>query len=76
VRTHGQWLPRAVPPALLRELLGLAQCGPTSMNTPPMRVKCVASADARARLVACVKVGNVAKTRAAPVPLRFPGSDQ
>jgi 3-hydroxypropanoate dehydrogenase len=66
-RTHGHWLPRAVAPELLRELYELARCGPTSMNTQPMRLKFVVTAAAKQRLVACVNAGNVAKTQAAPV---------
>jgi len=66
-RTHGHWLPRAVAPDLLRELYELARCGPTSMNTQPMRLKFVISAAAKQRLLSCVNAGNVAKTQAAPV---------
>lgn len=66
-RTHGHWLPRAVAPELLRELYELARCGPTSMNTQPMRLKFVISDAAKQRLVTCVNPGNVAKTQAAPV---------
>jgi 3-hydroxypropanoate dehydrogenase len=66
-RTHGHWLDRAVPPERLRELHALVACGPTSMNTQPMRLKFVVSAAAKARLLACVNPGNVAKTQAAPV---------
>ena len=65
--THGHWLPRPVAPELLRELYDLVRCGPTSMNTQPMRLKFVVSAMAKERLVACVNAGNVAKTQAAPV---------
>jgi 3-hydroxypropanoate dehydrogenase len=66
-RTHGHWLPRAVPPSLLRELHALAACGPTSMNTQPMRLKFVVSAAAKDRLLPCLNAGNVGKSRAAPV---------
>lgn len=66
-RTHGHWLDQEVPPALLRELHALVACGPTSMNTQPMRLKFVTSAAAKERLVACVNPGNVDKTRSAPV---------
>jgi 3-hydroxypropanoate dehydrogenase len=66
-RTHGHWLPRAVAPQLLRELYELARCGPTSMNTQPMRLKFVVSPGAKQLLLSCVNAGNVAKTQAAPV---------
>jgi 3-hydroxypropanoate dehydrogenase len=66
-RTHGHWLPRPVAPALLRELYELVKCGPTSMNSQPLRLIFVQSPEARQRLVACVNPGNVAKTRTAPV---------
>lgn len=65
--THSHWLPRPVAPELLRELYDLVRCGPTSMNTQPMRLKFVVSATAKQRLVACLNAGNVAKTQAAPV---------
>jgi 3-hydroxypropanoate dehydrogenase len=45
----------------------LARCGPTSMNTQPMRLKFVVSPAAKQRLLSCVNAGNVAKTQAAPV---------
>ena len=66
-RTHSHWLAREVSAATLRELHALAACGPTSMNTQPMRLKFVVSPAARERLLACVNPGNVEKTRAAPV---------
>lgn len=66
-RTHGHWQARDVAPELLRELYALVAHGPTSMNTQPMRLKFVVSPAAKARLVACVNPGNVAKTQAAPV---------
>jgi 3-hydroxypropanoate dehydrogenase len=66
-RTHGHWLPRAVAPQLLHEVYELARCGPTSMNTQPMRLKFVVSPAAKQRLLSCVNAGNVAKTQAAPV---------
>lgn len=66
-RTHAHWQARDVPARLLRELHALVACGPTSMNTQPMRLKFVMSAAAKARLVACVNPGNVTKTITAPV---------
>lgn len=66
-RTHGHWLPQPVAPELLRRLYDLARCGPTSMNTQPMRLQFVQSPEAKARLLACLNPGNVEKTRKAPV---------
>jgi 3-hydroxypropanoate dehydrogenase len=66
-RTHSHWLPKPVAPDLLRELVRLVQCGPTTMNTQPLRIQFVVSAAAKARLVACVNPGNVSKTQSAPV---------
>ena len=53
--------------ALLHELVRLVQCGPTSMNSQPLRVQFLVSDAAKERLVACLNAGNVAKTRSAPV---------
>jgi 3-hydroxypropanoate dehydrogenase len=66
-RTHGHWLPRTVELPLLHKLYELVRCGPTSMNTQPMRLKFVVSAEAKQRLVSCLNPGNVAKAQAAPV---------
>jgi len=66
-RTHACWLPRPVAPELLRQLVQLAQCGPTSMNSQPMRITFAVSEAAREKLAACVNPGNVAKVRSAPV---------
>jgi 3-hydroxypropanoate dehydrogenase len=66
-RTPSQWQPTPVPEALLREVFELARFGPTSMNTQPLRVLFVSSADQRARLATCVNPGNVGKVNSAPV---------
>ncbi len=66
-RTGSRWLQQAVPSALLRELYDLAKCGPTSMNSQPMRLQFVVSQAAKERLAACVNPGNVDKTLGAPV---------
>lgn len=66
-RTHAHWLPRPVPAALLHELVRLVQCGPTSMNCQPLRIRFVVSDEAKAKLLSCVNAGNVAKTQSAPV---------
>jgi 3-hydroxypropanoate dehydrogenase len=66
-RTHSHWQARAVSEAQLRQLYDWVACGPTSMNTQPMRLKFVVSPQAKARLVSCLNPGNVAKASAAPV---------
>ena len=66
-RTPSHWLPRSVPPEILRELYELAKFGPTSMNCQPMRILFVRSGAARERLAGCVNPGNVDKVRGAPV---------
>ena len=66
-RTPSRWLPSPVPTALLREVFELARQGPTSMNSQPLRVVFVKGPTARAKLAACVNVGNVGKVNTAPV---------
>ncbi|MDD0837672.1 malonic semialdehyde reductase [Curvibacter sp. HBC61] len=66
-RTHSRFLDRAIPDELLHALYELAKWGPTSMNTQPARYVFVRSAEAKARLRACVAPGNVDKVDAAPV---------
>lgn len=66
-RSHAQWRPDPVSPALLRQVYDLAKMGPTSMNCQPMRVRFVVSAAAKKQLLDCLNPGNVAKTEAAPV---------
>ena len=66
-RTHHTWRDEPVDEATLRRLYELVCAGPTSMNTQPMRLQFVRSAQARQRLLACVSPGNVEKTRTAPV---------
>ncbi len=66
-RTGSRWLPDAVDQSLLRELYELVKCGPTSMNSQPMRLQFVVSEAGKQRLAACVTPGNVEKTLSAPV---------
>ncbi len=66
-RSHGQWLPRPVAPALLQRLYELLRLGPTSMNCQPLRLLFVQSDEARERLLPCLNPGNVAKARSASV---------
>ncbi len=66
-RTHAAWTDRPVEPATLRALYERLRWGPTAMNTQPIRLVFVCSAEAKQRLLPGVDAGNVEKTLAAPV---------
>ncbi|MBL9142022.1 MAG: malonic semialdehyde reductase [Phycisphaerae bacterium] len=66
-RTHNAWQAKPVSDQTLRDLFDLMKWAPTSANCSPLRVVFVKSADAKAKLLACVAPGNVDKTKAAPV---------
>lgn len=66
-RSQNRWLERGVPDAVLRELYELVKWGPTSMNTSPMRVLFLRTAEAKERLASAAAAGNVDKVRTAPV---------
>ncbi|MDO9091856.1 MAG: malonic semialdehyde reductase [Rubrivivax sp.] len=66
-RTQNGFLPQAVPDEQLKALYELMKWGPTSANSSPARLAFVRSAEAKARLVACVSPGNQAKVQEAPV---------
>jgi 3-hydroxypropanoate dehydrogenase len=66
-RTQNGYLDRAVPDEQLRALYDLLKFGPTAANSCPARFQFVRSAEAKARLLACVSPGNVAKIEQAPV---------
>jgi 3-hydroxypropanoate dehydrogenase len=66
-RSQNSWLDRPVPEALLRQAVDLAEMGPTSANTLPMRVVFVKSAAAKERLRPALAPQNVEKTMSAPV---------
>jgi len=66
-RTQNGYLDTPVPDATLRALYELVKFGPTAANTCPARFQFVRSAEARARLLACVSPSNVAKITQAPV---------
>jgi nitroreductase len=51
----------------MRAIYELSKWGPTAMNSQPLRVVLVRSAEARERLVAHMSDGNKAKTLAAPL---------
>ena len=70
-RTHRSWTDWPVPDALLRDIYATAAMAPTSMNTQPLRIVFVASAEAKERLRPALAPGNVDKTMSAPVTAIF-----
>ena len=66
-RTQNGYLDQTVPDSLLHELYELLKWGPTSANCSPARFIFVRSAEAKARLAACMAPGNRAKVNEAPV---------
>lgn len=70
-RTAQGFLDAPVPRALLERIVELAECGPTSSNSLPMRVVFVESTAAKERLRPALSEGNVAKTMQAPVTVIF-----
>lgn len=65
-RTCYGWQNKAVPAALLKRLVELAQLPPTSANCSPTRFVFVTSPEAKARFIPCLSPGNVDKVKAAP----------
>src|SRR5262249_61372954 len=57
-RTHRAWLPREVPDATLKELVTLAQLGPTANNGLPARFLWVKAKAAKERLLPHLTEGN------------------
>jgi 3-hydroxypropanoate dehydrogenase len=66
-RTHNGWQDRPVPEALLKEAVDLMKFAPTAVNSSPLRIVFVRSAEAKAKLKEALAPGNVDKTMAAPV---------
>jgi 3-hydroxypropanoate dehydrogenase len=66
-RTQNGYLPQPVADATLHALYEVLKYGPTAANSSPARFKFVRSDEAKARLLACVSPGNVAKIQQAPV---------
>jgi 3-hydroxypropanoate dehydrogenase len=66
-RSANRFSPRPIPRKLLERALELAELGPTSFNTVPMRVVFVESHEAKERLRPLLSPGNVDKTFSAPV---------
>jgi len=65
-RSANGFLPGPLPRALLERAVELAQLGPTSMNSLPVRYVFVESAEAKARLLPALSETNRDKTMAAP----------
>ena len=66
-RTQNGYLDQAVPESTIEALYELLKWGPTSANCSPARFVFVRSADAKARLAACVAPANQPKVLSAPV---------
>lgn len=66
-RSHNGWRPDPVSDAELAEAYDIAKWGPTSMNTQPMRLVFLRSAEAKERLKPAVGPRNVDKVMTAPV---------
>ena len=66
-RTFNKFRPDPVRDETLREIVQLAQWGPTAMNCQPARYVFVKGAEAKQRLAPTLSPGNLDKTMAAPV---------
>lgn len=66
-RSQNGWLPDSVSDEQLRAAYEIAKWGPTSMNTQPMRVLFLRSAQAKERLRPAMAPANVDKVMTAPV---------
>lgn len=66
-RTHNAFLDISVPDALLRQAVDLAKMGPTAVNSSPLRLLFLRSAEARERLRPALSAGNLEKTMKAPI---------
>jgi 3-hydroxypropanoate dehydrogenase len=66
-RTQNGFTSEPVTDAQLRQIYELLKWGPTSANCSPARFVFVRSGPAKEKLLACMNLGNVEKTRQAPV---------
>jgi 3-hydroxypropanoate dehydrogenase len=66
-RSQNGWQVAPVNDEELRQAYDIAQWGPTSMNTQPMRLLLLRSSEAKARLTPALAPGNVQKVLTAPV---------
>jgi 3-hydroxypropanoate dehydrogenase len=70
-RSANGFLPRPVPHSLIERIFELAELGPTSANTLPLRIVFVETPEAKALLIPTLSPGNVEKTKSAPVTAIF-----
>jgi 3-hydroxypropanoate dehydrogenase len=70
-RSANGFLPRPVPHSLIERIFELAELGPTSANTLPLRIAFVETPEAKARLIRTLSPANVEKTASAPVTAIF-----
>jgi 3-hydroxypropanoate dehydrogenase len=66
-RSHNRFHDEPIPDATLHTLYEVMKWGPTAANCTPARIVFVKSVEAREKLAGCVSVGNLDKTRSAPV---------
>jgi 3-hydroxypropanoate dehydrogenase len=66
-RSQNGWKSEPVTDEQLKAAYDIAKWGPTSMNTQPMRIVFVRSAEGKKRLEPALAPGNVEKTMTAPV---------
>lgn len=66
-RTQNGWQDRDVSESLLRDVVTLAQTGPTSVNCQPARYLFLMTSETKERLRPMLAPGNVEKTMMAPV---------
>jgi nitroreductase len=70
-RSANGFLPRPVPHDLIERIFELAELGPTSANTLPLRMLFVETPEAKARLIPTLSPANVEKTTSAPMTAIF-----
>ncbi len=70
-RSANGFLPRPVPRSLIERIFELAELGPTSANTLPLRIVFVETPEAKARLIPTLSAANVEKTTSAPMTAIF-----
>ena len=66
-RTQNGWLPTPVSDDQLRRVYEIMKWGPTSTNSCPARIVFLRTPAAKARLLPALSLGNVEKTKQAPV---------
>ena len=66
-RSHYAWTDKPVPDVVLHDIFDIMKMGPTSMNTCPVRIIFVKSAEGKEKLTKSLKPANVAKVTGAPM---------